>query len=176
MIAGMDTKRTKSGKSSGRRRGRPTRYGVALTEVICARIAAGSNLNRIAGEMGMPSNNVLYEWLRIHPEFREKYDAARRARADARSDRMDDYVGRMLKGELDPRVVQVALRSEQWQAGREAPKRFGDRMSVEAAEGASSVSFVITGLYEKSSDARSGVAAASGSPVAGLPPSTPPGD
>lgn len=91
----------------------------------------------------MPSHDCLHRWRREHPEFNDKYEAARLARADVRADRMDDYVEQMLRGDLDPNVVRVALAHERWQAGREAPKRFGDRLAIDADVTLQPVQFIV---------------------------------
>jgi hypothetical protein len=56
---------------------------------------------------------------------------------------MDDIARRVLLGEVDPRAAHVALTHERWQAGREAPKRFGDRLAVDAEVKVEPVTFVI---------------------------------
>jgi len=91
----------------------------------------------------MPSHATIHRWLNEHQEFRDKYLAAREARADARSERMDSLVERMLEGELDPKVVSVALSNDRWQAGREAPKRYGDRLGLDGEVNLPKVSLVV---------------------------------
>lgn len=110
---------------------RPTDYTEDLADSICRQIAAGSNLSRLGQDEAFPASDTLYRWRNEKPEFSGKYLRAREMRADSRSDRMDDYVSRMLGGELDPNAVRVALLNEQWQAGREAPKKYGDKIQQE---------------------------------------------
>jgi hypothetical protein len=123
--------------------GRPTLFSPTLAKAVCEKIAGGWTLTAIARDPNMPSRDDFFRWLREHAEFHDMYFEARRARADARSDAMDGIVERVLKGELDPRAAQVALTHERWAAGREAPKRYGERLEIDADVRVEPVSFVI---------------------------------
>lgn len=121
--------------------GRPTLYSEDLIARICQLVANGSNLNQIGMMEGYPTRETMYDWLSKYDSFSDMYVRARERRADSRSDRMDEYVTKMLAGELDHNSVRVALQAEQWQAAREAPRRYGDRITQEhtGADGASLV-------------------------------------
>ena len=108
--------------------GRPTLYTPELAARICKEIALGTNLSRLCLLPGWPTRETIYNWFNAYPTFFDAYVCAREQRADTRSDRMDDMAAKMLKGKLDPNAVRVALQNEQWQAAREAPRRFGDRV------------------------------------------------
>lgn len=110
--------------------GRPSEYTVEMADRICAAIASGGNLNQIASKDGVPSREAIYTWLREKSEFSDKYARAREDRADWRSDRIDDIVRRMIDGEIDANVARVAIDAEKWQAGKEKPKGYGDKITV----------------------------------------------
>ena len=57
------------------------------------------------------------------------YARAREARADLRSERIDGYVTDMIAGKLAPDAARVAIQAEQWQAGKEQPRRYGDKIA-----------------------------------------------
>ena len=57
------------------------------------------------------------------------YARAREARADLRSERIDGYVADMIAGKLAPDAARVAIQAEQWQAGKEQPRRYGDKIA-----------------------------------------------
>jgi hypothetical protein len=67
----------------------------------------------------------------IHEDFAVNYARAREARADARSDKIDRPIDQMLKGEIKSDVARVAIDALRWQAGREQPKRYGDKILTE---------------------------------------------
>jgi len=137
--------------------GRPTDYTPELAQRVCDLVASGSNLNLIGRMRGYPGQETLYRWLKEKSEFREKYSVARALRAHARSDRIDEYVRRLLRGDLDPAAANVAITAERWQAGRESPKAFGDRLDHNhSGEVAQQVRFIIDGRDLLAPDAHTG--------------------
>lgn len=110
---------------------RPSTYTAELAELICDRVAEGQNLNLISQDESMPAQSTLYKWLKEIDAFSENYEQARARRADARSDRIDEYRRRMLAGEITPDVAHKAFDMERWQAGKENPKRYGDRKQID---------------------------------------------
>ncbi|MFN3513911.1 MAG: hypothetical protein ACK41C_12740 [Phenylobacterium sp.] len=64
------------------RRRAPARFGAALAEAICERIAAGESWSRICETPGMPGYTTLYAWRRRHPEFAAQLAQAQEAAAD----------------------------------------------------------------------------------------------
>jgi len=110
--------------------GRPSTYTDEIAAEICERVADGDNLNAITKEGGYPTRTTVYKWLLGKPDFADNYARAREARADSRSDRIDEYVKRTLTGEIDPSTARVAIDAEKWQAGREAPKKYGDKLDL----------------------------------------------
>jgi hypothetical protein len=115
--------------------GRPTMYTKELGAEICELTAMRVPLVRICEMPGMPSERTVYAWKRIHPEFQHEYARAREHRADARADRIDDYIEAVKAGTLDPNAARVMIDAEKWQAGKEQPKRYGDRLEVDAKAG-----------------------------------------
>jgi hypothetical protein len=102
-----------------------------LAPIICSRIAAGETLTAICSDKGMPSHSQFCAWVLEDIAIADEYTRAREARADARSDRIDAYVQRMFHGEIDPQQCRVAIDAEKWQAGKEQPKRYGDKIEHE---------------------------------------------
>lgn len=66
-----------------------------------------------------------------NPSFHQEYERARTRRADARADRIDAIRDRVVAGSLDPNAARVAIDAEKWQAGKEQPKRYGDRLEID---------------------------------------------
>lgn len=108
--------------------GRPTNYTPELADEICEKIALGGNLNRICAEESMPSHETVYRWRRTMHEFQEKYLLATQERSYARAERIDDWKDQVAAGTLKPEAANVIINAEKWQAGRENPKRFGEKI------------------------------------------------
>lgn len=126
-------------KALSRPRGRPkgsSKWSVAETakikDRVCDLISAGETDSTIEAMEDMPSAQTLRRW-RIEDEiFCRNYARAREARADFRADRIDGYVAKVVSGELDPNAARVAIDAEKWQAGKEKPKVYGDRLQLDA--------------------------------------------
>lgn len=110
--------------------GRPTSYTPEIAAAICQLVAEGGNLDRIAQEEGMPSKTAIYGWMKAHKDFADDYAQARAMRADSRSDRIDDYGRQMVNGQITPEQARVLIDIEKWQAGKENPKKYGDRVAL----------------------------------------------
>ena len=106
-------------------------YSSDLGLEICQRIAIREPLFKICQDDHMPSEMIVYQWRAKHPEFAKNYARAREARAESRSDRIDHYVEMVKTGELDPNSARVMIDAEKWQAGKEQPKKFGDKVEVD---------------------------------------------
>lgn len=108
-------------------------YTVELGERVCDLVSGGSNLHRISlmqGE-GFPSSGTMYRWCDQHPEFASKYARARENRADARAERIDEITEQMIRGEIKPDVARVAIDAMKWQAGKEMPRRYGEKLTLD---------------------------------------------
>jgi hypothetical protein len=58
------------------------------------------------------------------------YARAREIRADARFERVDQVIEDMRAGVVDAQQARVEIDAIKWQAAKEAPSRYGDRLEV----------------------------------------------
>ncbi len=100
-------------------------------ERICDRVAEGANLDKLCELDDFPSKQTVFKWLRQNTSFADEYARARSLRSDARSDRIDAICARVEAGDLDANAARVIIDAEKWQAGKENPKRYGDKVSNE---------------------------------------------
>jgi len=110
---------------------RLSEYTEEIAETICALVAGGSNLTKIGKMDDMPCRDTIYKWKRLNEEFADNYTRARDTRADARADRIDDIVDKVENDELPSDRARVMIDAIKWMAGKEAPKRYGDKVEVE---------------------------------------------
>ena len=96
-----------------------TKYTEEIGKEICELVSTGMNLKNICeiGNPNFPSYRTMFYWRNWHPEFEEMYEIARRTRADARADRIDQLKDDCLSGKYTPEQVKVAIDIEKWQAG-----------------------------------------------------------
>ena len=118
-------------KTAKKRTGRPSKFTPALAAKICREVAGGSTLPRICEVAGMPARTTVWRWLEVSEEFRNNYARARTDRADARADKIDGIVSDVLAGKIDSQAARVAIDAHKWLAGKEQPKRYGDKIDVE---------------------------------------------
>jgi hypothetical protein len=114
-----------------RKQGRPTDYNLSIATAICERVALGSNLNQLSKLDEFPAMSTIYLWLQRHREFSEMYAHARESRADARADKIDAICEQVERGELDPNSARVIIDALKWQAGKEKPRTYGDKITQE---------------------------------------------
>lgn len=122
---------------------RASEYNPSVGEAICCLVREGSNLDQIGRMDEFPAKSTIYCWLDRHPDFADDYAVARARRADARSDRIDDIGRQLLAGEITSDVARVLVDIEKWQAGKENPKRYGEKTLHTGADGVEPVSFTL---------------------------------
>lgn len=100
----------------------------ALVERALEEIASGRSLRSIAEDEGMPSAQRLHDWVTATPILAGRYAQARERRADTLADRVDEAIGQVARGELDPQAGRVVIDGLKWLAAKMDPKAYGDRM------------------------------------------------
>jgi hypothetical protein len=129
-----------------RSRGQPTTYTQAIAEELCRRLGLGEGLQPICREPAMPSQAVVYVWLRRHPEFLEMYTRAREEQAETHADEIvsiadetpqtreiKDKDGNVLAIALDSAYIQwqkQRIDSRKWNAAKQRPRKYGDKVTL----------------------------------------------
>jgi len=102
-------------------------------------VASGGNLHVICADDSFPNRNTVYKWMRKYKEFSDNYARAREGRADWRSDRMETICEDLKTGVIDHQTARILIDNDKWQAGKENPKRYGDKQQHTGADGESAV-------------------------------------
>lgn len=108
---------------------RPSIYTPELADSLCERVAYRP-LNSVCKDDDMPSRETVYGWLHKKPEFLDKYTRARKIRAYARAESLDDVCDDMRAGLIDAAMARVEMDRIKWQAGKENSPVFGDRQVI----------------------------------------------
>jgi len=111
-----------------KKKGRPTLYTDDLADDILDRIANGSNIHKITQLEDYPNRTTIYDWLDKKPDFANNYARALEDRAHWRSDRLDQICDDLISGVIDDRQARVLIDVQKWQAGKENPQRYGDKI------------------------------------------------
>ena len=102
-----------------------------IQERVCNGIINKLSLAKICDQKGMPTKETIRVWLLEDADFSAQYARAREARADARSEYIDEIADEVRIGKLDPNAARVIIDAEKWQAGKENSKRYGDKLSLD---------------------------------------------
>ena len=125
--------------------GAPSTYSDDIAELICAYLAEGKSMRTIATFEGMPCIKTMFTWMRVYPEFLQRYTRAKAESAeslaeeiidiadDARNDWMEVEVKGQTITKLDREHVErskLRIESRKWIAAKLLPKKYGERLDV----------------------------------------------
>lgn len=135
---------------SHKKMGRPLEYDDAKADKICSLISEGMPLIKITRLEGMPSAHTIYHWMRLKPDFLQRYQQARQDQADTLAEEVLTISDDTEHADDPVQVAAARLRvdSRKWVAARLKPHKWGDKASLEltGADGASlpvvAISFV----------------------------------
>lgn len=120
--------------AEGKKIGRPTAFTPLLAERVCLKVIEGIGIERVGKLEGFPSAATIYRWLgKEGPEFeafREKYARACELRAAARFEKLREIGDKVAEGKIDPQAARAAADIEKWCLAREAPRKFGDAVTI----------------------------------------------
>lgn len=112
--------------------GRPSDYSEKGADLICELIAGGESLRRICLKDGFPDRATVLRWLDKHEEFAAKYARARELQGDVMDEDIGEVIDEVRSGAMDPQAGRVVLAGLQWRAAKLAPKKYGDKIAVDA--------------------------------------------
>jgi len=110
--------------------GRPTDYTPEIGDIICMRIADDEGLSAICRDDDMPQRVTVYGWLRKHQDFANNYTRARLDQGHTVADEMREVRRKVEAGTLDPAAARVITDALKWEAGKRAPKSYGEKIAL----------------------------------------------
>lgn len=125
----MSTKhKTPAASAKKRPRGRPSKRTPELCREICDRLSRGESLATICADAHMPDTSNVREWLRKDEEFQADYARAREAQAEFYA----DEIVKIADDCTDAGKARLQMDARKWYASKLAPKRYGDKIDVNA--------------------------------------------
>lgn len=108
---------------------RRAHYTVRMGETICEQIALGKTLEQALKFVGFiaPSVPVIFRWLDIYPDFREKYERARQLQADVHADTMLEMATTVIENPHAATAHRVAVDILKWQAEVRNRSKYGSK-------------------------------------------------
>lgn len=131
------------GKLQGGYRSFP--YSPLLADRICEKIANGATLVDICGSKGMPSYGQLASWRRKYPEFNDKYNMARRDRAEIYFDNMLKEVANAAEDRDSISLARLRADFYKFAAKVSSPEEYAERTTIDA-KGSIGVFTIDTGV------------------------------
>lgn len=128
--------------------GRPSKYTKKLAEEVCARLAEGESMRKIAKDDHMPTSRTMFNWLSTKDAFLQQYEISKAECADMYAeeiieiadDTSNDYIdvsdenGATGATRLNTEHVQrsrLRIDSRKWVASKLKPKKYGDKVQQE---------------------------------------------
>lgn len=136
---------TENPKPPKKKIGRPSDYNDHIATIICVRLSGGESLRSICRDENMPSQQTVYTWMYVHPEFLERYTRAREEQAETLADEIvaiadedpeinpiRDKDGNVIDIKIDSGYVayqKQRIEARKWTAAKLRPKKYGDRIT-----------------------------------------------
>jgi len=105
-------------------------YTPEIAAKICERMIEGEDIVTICKDPEMPSRRTVYRWMDEHPEFDTQCARAREGLADFEAHKIAEIATKCTPGSAP--ADRVKLSALQWLASKRAPKKWGDRVEIDA--------------------------------------------
>ena len=105
-------------------------YTEALAETILERIANGESMIGICRDEDMPSRFTVIRWMNENKEFATKCARAREEQADLMDDKILECADNCTPETAAADRVKIS--AYQWRASKLQPKKYGDKLEVDA--------------------------------------------
>ena len=105
-------------------------YTIEIAAKICERMIEGEDIVTICKDPEMPSRRTVYRWMDEHPEFDTQCARAREGLADFEANQIA-----LIATKCTPESAsadRVKLSALQWLASKRAPKKWGERLDIDA--------------------------------------------
>lgn len=106
-------------------------FDQAKAEQVIEQVWQGKSLRAAADVVGVKAPTFLL-WADKNPPIAEQYARAIAERATVHAERIESMVDKIESGEIAPDQGRVMLDALKWTASKLNPKRYGDRVQVDA--------------------------------------------
>jgi hypothetical protein len=105
-------------------------FSQEVADIICERMIEGEDLVTICKDEGMPSRATVYRWMAENPAFETQCARAREGLADHDAHQIAQIAENCTEGTAQSSRVKLA--ALQWLAAKRSPKRWGDKIELDA--------------------------------------------
>ena len=107
---------------------RPSKFTQELADEICRRVSEGRSLRSVCRDADMPTDETVRQWRLADAEFSAQYARAREARAEV----LADEIVEIADTAEDAQLARLRVDARKWAASKLDPKRYGDRLDIDA--------------------------------------------
>lgn len=123
--------------------GRPSGYTPEIAAIILERMTQGRSIRSISKDEDMPAMSTIFKWLMQYQEFAEHYAHASDQRAeaifedtieiadDSKGDFVVDREGREVFQQEHVQRARLRVDTRKWFVSKLAPKKYGEKSTVE---------------------------------------------
>lgn len=114
---------------------RALEFDQAIADEICDKLAQGLSLRKICGaerDDFLPGQNTVYRWLDENEAFAKQYARARILQAHSKFDEAAEVADAATAENVH--VARLKIDTIKWQAGKLAPKIYGDKLALTGGE------------------------------------------
>lgn len=122
-------------------------YSTMLADHICGMLREGRTLQDICRQPDMPSINRIYGWLNMYPDFKRRYQMARKDRADHFHDKALD-IALNVSHKDDVPAAKLAVDTLKWAAEKANPENYGQKTEVKQTSAQSVTITLHTGVLD----------------------------
>ena len=108
---------------------RSLEYTEAMGDKICSMIAAGESVLKLSKTKGFPTQQTIFKWRNLVPEFAEKYARAREQQMEAWAEEIVKLADQANSETFNAQRLKVDTRK--WLMSKLAPKKYGDKQAIE---------------------------------------------
>lgn len=102
-----------------------------MAHTVCERISNGESLNAVCHDVGMPSRQTIYNWLRERAEFAQQYALARELQVEVFAEQIIDLAdGVDASSSADVNKVKLQIDARKWYAAKVSPRKFCDALMI----------------------------------------------
>lgn len=103
-------------------------FDQAKADSVLEQIAEGKSIRQTG-----TSTATVWRWAESNPTFASQYARAMEQRADVHAERIEQTAAELLDGtRTDAQAARTAIDALKWTASKLRPKRYGDRVQVDA--------------------------------------------
>mgnify|MGYP006928163700 CR=1 FL=1 len=99
-------------------------YSLQIADAVCFHLREGMPLTKISKLSRMPSVHVIYRWMDIHPDFKERIKRAKEGRGEYLRDKAEDVIDRCVDND-SVKMAKLKFDSYMKLAEKDNPAQYG---------------------------------------------------